>query len=410
MKNSDYTEIRLVVLRDELEKWSTIELKDLLSKAVLQLDGYHIKIMFQDRDCVKFTDSGNIIFEAGIQIYQPAGLFSVEAFGRIQAEFCYDIVLSEKLELDTSLQIFHHTWSETPKVKIGKLLIPIESISNYVISKMQDDISTYIKHKIKDSLDLQALIRHWTTKLGTNYLLNKDYNVYLNTIIDGIQIQKPFLQDNVFILNSKVAMSVIFSNRRLAFISPTNPGLLADPEADQMGVEFSLRWDNFSHPLTELLKTMEYGGKSVEAENLIVGWDESLYTRLELVSPVKMRVSARLDPIFEHRSGCLVLKNHSIEVIPDNLLYKLATPVIKSAISKQIENIFPVNLQELLKTQLSLRIPQKMQFGQLEISHSYTDIEVTDCIFNSKGVELKVKLKSLKLETKLSLEPNNPTI
>jgi hypothetical protein len=390
---NEYINVRIISEKKQLEEWINYEIRQILSRSVLQLDGYHFSFMWDEKDNLEILSEKRIRIQSGILITQPAGLFSVEAFGRLKVDFDFSFRLGQNLQFLPEISIFNHEWIDAPKVRLGKLLIPVECISNFIISRMEDDIRSYLIQKISSSFSLQDLLGIVQNRYGKNFLLNEEYKVYLNSEVHSVHVAPLFIDNENIGIDLKIGAEMTVSDRKLVTKSLAAPAtLMESPGLHQLPVHVDLKWDNLSELLIHAFSTMNYGGKTIQFHSLKINYDDRLHIRAVIQSPVEMSLHVELDIRFNKASGVLELKSYHLDLRPSNLIYRLATPVIKSAVAKEIEAIFPLDLLDLLTKKLEGILPEDLNTPFGKTKNRYRGLSTDDCVMTDQGMTLELQI------------------
>jgi hypothetical protein len=401
MQKIDFIPIHISIQKENFETILTGELRKLLQNAVLELDGHQIKLSIDDKDKLVLSEYGRISIPVRIYLIQHAGLFSVEADGKINAFFSFALNVNDQMQTSAQVKLLEHEWLETPKVRIGKLSLPVESISNFVLGRMHEDISHYINQKVSTSVNLPALIESWTYRYGNNYFLDTPMNLVFNGALNAVSIDEPEIDNNNISIHSNINISTTITDRKLSFRQKNVPKILEEKGNASHMVEISFRWEHISQWATGFLHNIEYGGKKLEVENLVISWDNMIIIHAEVIAPVEMKIELTGVPHFDQDSGMQDLKNYNIRLTPENLIYKIAAPVIRKIIDRQIESFFPVNTGQLIKDASKLYLPESVMTENIKLSWTYQQIFIRTIHFSKQGVDAEIVIQKPELNVRI---------
>lgn len=401
MQKIDFIPIHISVQKENFEGILAGELRKLLQNAVLELDGHQIKLSIDVRDKLILSEYGKITIPVRIHILHHAGLFSVEADGKINACFSFNLNINDQLQTSAEVKLLEHEWIETPKVRIGKLSLPVENISNFVLGRMHEDISQYINQKVSTTVNLPALIEAWTNRYGNNYFLDTPMNLVFNGTLNAVSVDEPKIDQHNISIHSDISISTTITDRKLSFLQKNIPKILEEKGNPSHILETSFRWEHISQWATGFLHKIEYGGKKLEVENLIISWENMIIIRADVITPVEMKIELSGVPHFDAESGMLDLKNYNIRITPENLIYKIAAPVIRKIIDRQIERFFPVNTLELIKETTQRYLPESIKIENIDLRWTYQQISIRTIQFTKQGLDSNILIQKPEINVRM---------
>jgi Domain of unknown function (DUF4403) len=99
-----------------------------------------------------------VVVPVGILVEKKTFLADLKAKGIIEMSFITDINLDSIWNFKTITSLASHKWIEKPKLNIGGISIPIETISNAVINKTKTDMVATIDQSVKESITIRQKI------------------------------------------------------------------------------------------------------------------------------------------------------------------------------------------------------------------------------------------------------------
>lgn len=350
-----------------------------------------------DSDVVVLNKSLLFDLPVFIKFFKDSGLFSVEGAGEIiiKSEIQYDI--SEDFTLTTKTLILNHEWQSAPVIKLGKLNIPVETISDWVISYMKQNLTEKLDQYVSEKVNLKELLRkHWNEQAVNRQVHQKPALLFTGSInkIECIPATESLthIQWHLYVnVDAKISdLPIPFEIE----INPTFSWVELPPQVCQITSELDLSYSGIAQTIMEEINGVELGGKKFNLENLNITNGERLEIKMNLISPIKAVVTFSCEPYLDKRDQEIHLAHLKTDISPSNFIYKITSPVIEKLLSNKIKEFFPLKLNDYLKPAIN-NIPQlKVMDGKITISPSIVGIEVVNLELNDFSTLINVKFKS----------------
>ena len=172
------------------------ELKKLLINKI-HVSGYDIQLkQVVDHNVVINAKERSIFIDAPVvfTFIKSAGLFSIEGEGSIKVNLEVVCQVDENFNLTTTSKLVSYEWIEAPKVNLGQLTLPIETISDCVIKYVKEDTLAKLDKKIATEINLNEIIIKNLNEYGVNYPIYKKPDLYFNFQL--LQIQSDVFRED----------------------------------------------------------------------------------------------------------------------------------------------------------------------------------------------------------------------
>ncbi|MFZ1751405.1 MAG: DUF4403 family protein [Saprospiraceae bacterium] len=320
---------------------------------------------------------------------KPAGLFSIEGEGSLllHLELCLQIDQTIGLKIKTTL--LGHEWIDRPKLALGTLNVPAESLSNYVIRYMKESLLKKMDVKVNESIHLKELIYNYINQFATNYLLLKNPNLYLNAELKNIYLGE--LTDNEDQIYCCVWLHIDskISDQPIHFI--TEKSTLIHWKDDHtfskyQNLELEMSYLGLSKWITQEINGIEIGGKQYDLESVHIRYTHLLEIMASVNEPFKAIISITGQPYFDKNEQTIYVDNISVDVNAASLIYKLSSPIIEQVITSRLSDALPFRFTKYLQL-LSQDIPSiKLLDGEVELQPAISQVTIEQINFISQKV------------------------
>ena len=89
---------------------------------------------------------------------KKAGLFSIEGEGSILANMEIQCDIDQNFGLTTKTILHGYQWKDAPKIHLGDMSLPIETISNCIIEYMKQSMLEKLDKRLAETSDIKNII------------------------------------------------------------------------------------------------------------------------------------------------------------------------------------------------------------------------------------------------------------
>lgn len=338
-----------------------------------------------------------------IHIEKKNGLFTIEANGIILLNVTITTDITKELHLNTKTTIDGWKWVEEPKVKVGILNIPVSPLANMVMNRIDDTITNQIDSSIAEKVDFQDLINKKLASLIDSKKISTNPELYLRAQLEGIdspgfreytdKIELPLYLDIKNQISTEYQVSADWSIPPFRWIDN-------DPLEHSQDVNISLKYDRIEDIIQAKINGLVIGGKTLKAQNIEINHSEKLDIEVALTSPIESTLTISGTPVIT--DGKVQLEDLDVDMQTPSILYRMTAPIIENLIRSDIDDRFPLDLQELIREQIRLGLAKANTVAFLDLrinanEASLSNIEFTDTHLNAtittKEVEVAILLE-----------------
>ena len=375
-----------------------------LEKEAMEYKGFDVKIKRHgDLNVTARKKSIYLDLPLDIHIEKPNGLFTIEANGTIMLNVTVTADISTELHLSTKTAIDGWKWIEEPKVKVGILNIPVSPLANMVMNKIDDTITNQIDSSIAEKIDFQDLINKRLAGLIDSRKISENPELYLRAQLEGIdspgfreytdKIELPLYLNIKNQITTEYQVSADWKVPPFRWIDN-------DPLEHSQDVNLSFKYDRIEDIVQAKVNGLVIGGKTLKASNVEINHNEKLDIQIELTSPIISTLMLSGTPIITN--GKVQLEDLEVDMQTPSIIYKMTAPIVEKLIRSDIDDRFPINLQELIREQIALGLAKANNIAFLDLKinaneASLSNIEFTDTHLNAtittKEVEVAILLE-----------------
>lgn len=291
----------------------------------------------------------------GITVEKKTFLTNLVAKGVIEMTFITNLDVDSLWKMKTVTDLSYYKWIEKPKLSVGGLQIPIESISNVILSKTKTMISQSIDEAVNDNFDLKQKMQESLQVFNDPWQMDPPYG--------GWMILKP-----TKIQLNKVQNSKSFASGKIGFqlLSTYSTSM---PKSDQLESKKLpiVNWsenipDSSIFRLVTEIKTMDINqivknqfdgqtfsaeGKSITLSNIVVNCD---YSHLRVVTDVKGSINGTLiisgKPFYDKVKNAFSTEDIDIKFKTKNKVHKAASWIAEGYVKRELKKMLQYSLSE----------------------------------------------------------------
>jgi len=329
------------------------ELKKLLIDKI-HVSGYDIQLkQVVDHTVVISAKERSIFIDAPVvfTFTKSAGLFSIEGEGSIKVNLEVVCQVDENFNLTTTSKLVSYEWIEAPKVNLGQLTLPIETISDCVIKYVKEDTLAKLDKKIATEINLNEIIIKNLNEYGVNYPIYKKPDLYFNFQL--LQIQSDVFREDENDIHVHMWLEILSKVSDIAIQLEQNqtPKFYWTEEKTEtklQKIDIELSYNGIAKTIISELNGQELGGKSFEIESIHMRMTSFLELKVNLLQPIKGLITITCLPKLDITQQQIDLENLDIDIDAQNFIYKLSSPIIERIIRSKILSILPILPAETL--------------------------------------------------------------
>lgn len=341
-----------------------------------------------------------------IHISKPNGLFSIEANGSILLNVTITSNISRNLDLTTNTTIDGWKWVKEPKVKVGILNIPVSPLANMVMNQIDDTVTSQIDNAVSEKVDFQNLINKKLANLIDSKRILQNPELYLRAQLEGID--SPGFREYTDKIELPLYLHIknqITTNYEVSsdWDIPPFHWIENDPLEFEQDVNISLKYDKLEEIIRSKVDGLIIGGKTLKSDKVDISYSNQLYINVNITSPIESNLAISGVPVIE--DGKVHLHNLEVDMETNSILYKITAPILEKFIRADIDDRFPINIEEILIEQirhgqalankiayLDLRMDANLtQLAQVQFTESHLEAKIV-----AKEVDVAIALEHLK--------------
>ena len=315
----------------------------------------------------KLTRSGEMVVEMknkeilvelplSITISKGTLLGNIAASGDIRMSFISSIDIDSLWLLRTDTKILKHEWIKKPKLNLGGVNLPFESVSNLVIGRAKQIIEEGIDQSIKESFDLRSMIMEVTQNYAKPYRIHDLYGGWLYMIPDsayltGIVNKQSTISGKIML----TARAKVTSGESKNIIFPKMPKVkwadkLRDSSKISMIMDFSYDYLDSLVNASVRGQTFEDGNRRITIQNVKVG---PMGNKLQITTKVSGSVNGEIIlvgyPVYDKTTRILKINEMDMSVRTNNVLVSAAAWLLKGKIYRELLKMSEFQLDQKIK-------------------------------------------------------------
>jgi len=349
--------------------------------------GLDVRVSKADEAKLEFEGKKVLVtLSLNIGLTKETFLTDIHANGVLDMVFSSDIEIDSTWELITKSELQEYKWIKEPKLTLGAMSIPVESLANNVIDKSKAEIAKNIDLGIREQFNLRNKM------LDLMKYVEKPYQ------IDTANMYATFEPEEVFMSrtwNSERWTEGQIGVKANTFMSQVEPEVLPGidlPEfawnddidsISSFNIQMQLDYQQIQDILEQNLegKTFSADGNDITIHKIeLHGYKDKIEVVSDVTGSFNGTLVFRGRPVFNNDTQTVEVDDLDIKVKTKNILHKAGSWLFKSKIKNSI--------QERMK----FSVKENIELAQENIDDYLAAI-------NKKGeVELKLKLKDTNIE------------
>jgi hypothetical protein len=332
---------------------------------------------------------------------QKAGLFSIEGEGSIIANLEIICDIDRDFGLKTKTILHSHEWQEGPVLHVGQLNIPIETLSNCVISFLKESLMEKLDKRLAETADIKTAINSQIKQYATNYPVHRKPELYFNGQI--LQVQSGLLREdeNDIHLDLWLELSGKISDQPLRFDIESEPVFYwvetGTKKSNQI-IDVELSYLGLAKMILTSINGQEIGVKNFELESVHIRNTNLLEIKANMLEPVKGIITITCKPFLDRETQKLNLEQFDIDIDASNIIYKLSSPLIEKIISNKIMALLPFDPSPFIKQFLTKPPQIHLMDNKISLIPSFSQLVIDHITFSENGLMCKVILVDAALD------------
>lgn len=338
-----------------------------------------------------------------IQVSKPSFVGDMKAYGKVNVSFMSELSIDANWNLTTKTTIVDYTWIERPTFNLGVITLPIQWISDEVIRRIKDQLTTAIDESILANFDLPIQMSDITQTLLTPYQLDSTVGGWVSMTADSAHLA-PVRDDEHYTISrlyTPVRMSVL---SRQPINDPIQSEILPPfswKEDIGDSTHFNLWVDLHYDYLTKIARqnfinhTFKNGNQEVKIEDLTIYGDKSrLYVKCQTSGSFNGEIIIAGIPVY--KDGMLKAEDIEWDIHTKNLFHKAASWLGKGYIHDQLNTMLVFDIEDYLtraKAEISTKLDElkknrqvtiEIEWGQFNLNQLHTGQEALQALMSVK--------------------------
>ena len=373
----------------------------------LQDDGLLVRATKNDDIKINLSGD-SILYQVPLNIWikKSTALADVEATGALRINFNSIFAVDPDWTLHTVTQISGHEWIQKPKASLGILSFPVESIANRILRNSYKTIEIAIDNQVSQELNLKNLVNDAWEALQHPVLISEDYQAWLqvrplNLGMTPLQVQDSFV---IATLVAETYADVAVGGFGLSYAPEPLPPFAFRTEANK---DFNLYLKTII-PYTEAEKlakeqmvgeTFEQGKRKVTIEDIqLYAQNDKLIIDTKLSGSYNGDIFLTGVPVYDPNKKILELADFDYELKTQNFLHKSLSFLFKKGFKKRLSNALEFPMEDYL-TEIQDSVQSQLANYEIQpgiyLRGEVEKIEVSSTSLNRTGIVVSVDSKGV---------------
>ncbi len=366
----------------------------------MEYNGFKIQAEIDGEIALKAQEKEFLLrLPLSLKMYKPEGLFTLEANGKLYFDFKIQVQIEKDFSLSTNSELMDHEWLVDPKVKMGILNIPIESLADYALDKTKERLLDHVDEMIHKNLDFHQLMNQQFQTLYQGIPIPGDLHFYASFNLNEVHMS--------YFIDSETYISVEIGFRGKLKVQDqihqlddyTIPCFEWKSEvisSDHNQLDLNLTYDVLKPIILNQITNLDMGGQQIQVTDLNINYDESLKLDFQLTKPIEANLEIFGDITLEN--GCILIEDENVNLKAKNIFHKLGAPVISKIIESRLENYFPLDINSILEVHTN-DLNQSVKGSEaIKIKLEAQPIKLESLLLKPKGLQAMLNTEQLDLQ------------
>ncbi len=328
-------------------------------KGNFDIPDYDIKMtLSKTRPATVEIEGKNLLVVVPITVNLEKNTFlaDLKAKGTMEMSFITNVDIDTIWNVKTATSLSYHRWIEKPKLSVGGINIPIQTVSDIALSKTKYLIEKGIDDSVNSSMTVKQKMKENMAMFDQPMRFDTSISAWLNIRPEKFYINR--------VINSKLAaegkiaiygISTFSTYKPQAYSVSKNLPRVYWNEAIPDSSVFRLAADIKTMDINKVLKanldgkTFTTGDKSITLSNIVTNCD---YENIKVITDVKGAANGTLiitgKPVYDRAVNGFSLKNTDIQFKTKNVLHKAAAWIAEGKIRTELEEKLRFNINETI--------------------------------------------------------------
>ena len=293
----------LLCNKDRLNMLVNTYLKEQLGSKTFEAKDFEIKIKpYKEASMSAVAKSLLLRLPVEIDLRRPEGIFTVEASGTMILDMRIDVHIHDDFSLQTNSQLQDYQWIESPRVKVGSVQMPLETLIDAVIRKQEPELCRQIDQMIRKFLDLRGVVASAVARIHQGIPVFEELRA--SAQIEGLHFSTFVEADGYIVWNVYPQFSMHIAKKERNGTIPELPKVdwvhQLEGQTNLAPVKCSmyLDYDTLASLVVNKTKGMEVGGKEIDVSEVNIEYKDGLKVQLGLRQPLKGHGYTKAHPIY----------------------------------------------------------------------------------------------------------------
>lgn len=333
----------------------------------------------------------DVLLKAPIDIFlkKGEGLFTAEAHGKISIDIKIELNIDDEMRASTRTDITGYKWIDKPTLDIGVFEVSVEKMTDLGLNYYESSICGAIDAKLKPLINLNHILEENLSRLALETKGFLPEGIHLDLIPKSFMLEN-FATDGDHI-NINLGIDPILSlssgdikaklKKSFRWVDKLNPNSLGF-------VHFKLDKATLRNLVIDAVQNKEFGGREILITKLgLQTSPQSIALTGELSKPIECTFTLQANPLFNEHEAKLYVKGLDLKVKPKSFIHKLGAPIFTSFIKSQMEELFPIDLNQTLNEALAPLKPFKHKIAEISLQVDFKQVRVNELLVTTDGVE-----------------------
>ncbi len=319
---------------------------------------------------------------------------NLSAYGEMELKIVSDIDIATDWQMTTFTEVIDYQWTVSPKVKLGIIDLPIQTITDNLLDKVKPIIEKNIDEGIKENYSLKENISSLGEVLFTPYQLDSTAGGWIKMKADSVHMSPWENKENYSQGKIYTKMTMMMDSNPADTLSDKRIPPFSWKESINDNSTFRL-WADLSYDyLTKIVQsnflgqTFKNGSREVKVEDVIITGDQDqIIVQARTSGSFNGTITISGQPVY--KDGILRATNILWDVKTNNLLHKAATWIKKGFIHDQLNNMLVFDLESYLertKGEIYNYLSDLKRSSDIDVTIDWHNIGLSDIRTEKEGL------------------------
>jgi len=371
----------------------------------IEFSDYGLNVTVSKADDAKLEFEGKkvlVTLSLDIGLEKETFLTDIHANGVLDMIFSSDIEIDSTWDLITQSELQEYKWIKEPKLTLGAMSIPVESLANNVIEKSKAEIAKNIDMGIKEQFNLRNRM------LDLMKYVEKPYQ------LDTANMYATFEPEEVFMSrtwNSERWTEGQIGVKANTYMSQTKPEVIGGIDlpnfawneqidsVSSFNIQLQLDYQQIQDILEQNLvnKTFSADGQDITIHRIeLNGYQDKIEVVSDVTGSFNGTLVFRGRPVFNNDTQTVEVADLDIKVKTKNILHKAGSWLFKSKIKNSIQERMKFSVKdniELAQENIDNYLGAINEKGEVELKLKLKDTNIQDLLITKEQVYLALEMQ-----------------